>query len=136
MSKCRRLGCVEDAVERGNCKTHSSPTLNRKVNPRPSYRSLYNTAQWKRMRQRQLDDIPLCECCRFYGYLKPAIDVDHVVAHKGDRTLFFSTINLSSLCKECHAYKTQQERKGEFIDCRNGVIVNEHNKVIRSLEKP
>ena len=124
MGKCRRLGCVEDAVEQGNCKRHASATLNGKVNPRPSYRSLYNTAQWKRMRKNQLNQQPLCECCRFYGYLKPAIDVDHIYPHRGDRALFFDSSNLSSMCKKCHAYKTAEETKGIIYDYRNNSVLD------------
>ena len=53
------------------------------------YRHLYNTARWKRAREAQLRDHPLCRMHLDLGQVVPAAVVDHVKPHRGDVGLFF-----------------------------------------------
>lgn len=64
----------------------------------------YNTAQWKRLRLRKLQDSPLCEYCP-PGRQRPATQVDHVtpIADGGDP---WDMANLASCCGPCHSAKT------------------------------
>jgi 5-methylcytosine-specific restriction endonuclease McrA len=80
---------------------------------REDYRGLYKTARWKRMRKRQLDRHPMCQCPHCRGKGLEADTVDHKKPHKGDTKLFFDPRNLQSMNKDCHdKYKQSQERGG------------------------
>ena len=41
-----------------------------------------------------------------------ATDVDHIIPHKGDRSLLYDERNLQALCHECHSRKTFFEDGG------------------------
>lgn len=53
---------------------------------------------------------PTCRHCREKGIVRAAAEVDHIVPHRGDMTLFLDYDNTQSLCKPCHSVKT---RRGE-----------------------
>jgi 5-methylcytosine-specific restriction protein A len=74
-----------------------------------AYRKLYNTAQWRALRKRQLQDQPLCERCRAKGFLVAATVVNHRKPHKGDPALFSDPDNLQSACQPCHDGPIQAE---------------------------
>jgi 5-methylcytosine-specific restriction protein A len=38
-----------------------------------------------------------------------AADLDHIIPHKGDMTLFWDPTNWQGLCKGCHSRKTATE---------------------------
>lgn len=73
----------------------------------------YNNDRWKRSRALFLQLHPWCEECRKQGKLVPATDVDHIVPHRGDMTLFWDEGNWQALCHECHARKTYAETLGK-----------------------
>lgn len=68
----------------------------------------YNS-KWRRLRATVLRDQPLCVRCLPLGFVKAATDVDHIVPHKGNMTLFWDRNNLQPLCKSCHSHKTATE---------------------------
>ena len=47
--------------------------------------------------------------CDAEGLVTPSTTVDHIVPHKGDRTLFWDRTNWQALCKPCHDSKTARE---------------------------
>ena len=49
---------------------------------------------------------PLCVHCESAGRVTAATDVDHVIPHRGDETLFWREDNWQPLCKPCHSRKT------------------------------
>lgn len=56
---------------------------------------------------------PFCVYCDQQGRIIPATVVDHIIPHRGDKSLFFDTKNLQSLCKTCHdAVKQRFEKSG------------------------
>ena len=73
---------------------------------------LYKTPRWQRLREKVLrDQHHVCawrerrpETCRLQ-----AVEVDHIIRHQGDRSLFYDRSNLQGLCKSCHAAKTHDE---------------------------
>ena len=67
----------------------------------------YRTERWKRMRRAYLAEHPYCEHC---GAL--AVDLDHIIPHRGDSNLFWSRGNWQGLCKGCHSRKTAREDGG------------------------
>lgn len=79
------------------------------------YRKLYGTAMWKRLRERQLTNEPLCRFCLDCGDVVVATVVDHIKPHRGDECLFFDADNLRSLCKPHHDSEGQREDLGQAI---------------------
>lgn len=81
-----------------------------------TWRPLYKTAEWQRLRERVLvRDRYTCQrpaCGRLITQRKHAI-VHHIKAHKGDRNLFFDEQNCQTVCKQCHDGDVQSaERRG------------------------
>jgi 5-methylcytosine-specific restriction protein A len=60
--------------------------------------------RWLAIRARVLTANPLCVACQTKGQVKPAFEVDHVVALVNGGT--DDPENLQGLCIECHADKT------------------------------
>ena len=109
--KCRRVGCLNKSTHRGHCDVHQSTSTPANKRVRPDYHKLYNTAWWRRTRIHILNNSPLCVICKSYGYTTPAVDVDHIVDHKGDEELFYDGANLQALCRRCHSQKTNSTIK-------------------------
>ncbi|ELT48370.1 HNH endonuclease [Brucella intermedia] len=86
-----------------------------------SYRKLYKTSRWQRLRERQLTAHPLCVYCLQQEDVTPATVCDHVRPHRGDETLFFDPDNLQSLCAPCHDRVKQREELGQDV-IRFGLI--------------
>jgi 5-methylcytosine-specific restriction protein A len=66
-----------------------------------------------------LDKHPLC-ADPFKVHLEipePATVTDHIVAHKGDRRLFWDSKNWQSLCRACNSRKAA-EQEGAFGNAR------------------
>lgn len=61
------------------------------------YKHLYKTEKWKRISEQFRLAHPVCAFCG-----EKAQVVDHIKPHKGNVGLFFSNMNLQSLCKRCH----------------------------------
>ena len=78
-----------------------------------AWHALYNTSKWKRLRVLQLTAHPLCKLCLERGTPTVATVVDHVVPHRGDRTLFFLG-ELQSLCEPCHNIEKKREEMHGF----------------------
>lgn len=72
------------------------------ANPTRPWRGLYDRAEWKRLREAQLEAHPLCCMCLESEIVTPATVADHVRPHRGDESLFFDAGNLQSLCKRHH----------------------------------
>src|SRR5260370_41554376 len=70
---------------------------------RAPWHKWYSWAVWRKLRMLKLHRNPMCEVegCRY-----PATDVDHIVPHKGNWTLFLTLENLQSLCAHHHSQKT------------------------------
>ncbi|MEM4988818.1 HNH endonuclease signature motif containing protein [Collimonas sp. H4R21] len=83
-----------------------------------SYKHLYNTKRWYRLRWHQLNDHPLCAMHQALGQVVEATVADHITPHRGDEALFFDEENLQSLCKPCHdGAKQQLEKSGTLRGC-------------------
>ena len=108
---CKKPGCSNLVSGSGYCAEHSN--LERGYD---KYRG--NSAKrgydhkWRAARQRFLEQNPICKHCFEAGKLTPAVVVDHIVPHKGDRTLFWDRDNWQPLCASCHSTKTAKEDGG------------------------
>jgi len=96
-----------------------------------TWRHLYSTKRWYRLRWAQLQKTPLFEMCSKQGLVTAVSVVDHRKAHKGDDALFHDPTNLASLCKLHHdAAKQKAEMRGlDEVGCNeNGFpLSNNHH---------
>lgn len=86
---------------------HRPPSVGFKA--KRNYHQFYRQRIWWNpigLRQSQLRKQPLCQVCLATGQVTAAVDVDHVIPHRGSWTLFCDVDNLQSLCKPCHSAKT------------------------------
>lgn len=68
-------------------------------------------SRWQRESKRYLESHPLCVQCMKETpprYTKATV-VDHIIPHRGDKTLFWDRSNWQALCKRCHDSKTGRE---------------------------
>lgn len=116
--RCHKINC-RNFVE-GNdtyCEEHKGET-NRQYNKfretyDKEYVSFYHSKKWKEKRQQVLRrDNYLCQrCLKEFDIITIATLVDHIVPSKIDWELRLDINNLQSLCDECHAFKTSEDRK-------------------------
>jgi 5-methylcytosine-specific restriction protein A len=57
--------------------------------------------------QREGEHTPVMSRCYDEGRTKAAYQVDHVVPHRGDTSLFWDRSNWQSLCRSCGAAKSR-----------------------------
>lgn len=62
---------------------------------------------WQKARKKYLEAHPLCVECMKEGRYVRATDVDHIIPHRGDRTLFWDQGNWQALCHRHHSMKTR-----------------------------
>lgn len=63
--------------------------------------------EWRRLRQQQLNDYPLCADCEAAGRLQAAEEVHHRYPIAARPELRLDRGNLMSLCKSCHSRRTR-----------------------------
>lgn len=100
---CTYPGC-DTLVTGGRCADHSTKAVERN----PEVKSLYNSRQWRMIREMELMLNPWCVCCMAKGYHVEATEVHHKVPHRGDRVKFFEG-PFECLCKSCHSSETAKE---------------------------
>ena len=79
---------------------------------RSSYRRGYDS-RWQKASKRFLKTHPFCVRCRENGQFVRATVVDHIIPHRGDKTLFWDEKNWQPLCKSCHDHKTMTDDRNE-----------------------
>ena len=72
----------------------------------PDTRRRYGRA-WKRIRDRYVEDHPLCEMCKKAGKLTPTEEVHHILPLSRGGT--HARSNLMALCKSCHSEITARD---------------------------
>jgi 5-methylcytosine-specific restriction protein A len=82
--------------------------------PRGSAHARGYDHRWQVARERFLsrEENLFCKRCEAEGKTIAATIVDHVVPHRGNRTLFWDETNWQALCKPCHDRKTATEDGG------------------------
>lgn len=78
------------------------------------YRHLYSTARWKRTRQAQLAEHPLCETCLERGIITPATVCNHKDKDSKATPDGFFAGPFSSLCAPCHDQTEQRQEKAGY----------------------
>ena len=133
-TKCSSLRCKNPRSKLNSyCVEHGGKnTID--TEQRKEFVSMYQTTQWRTLRQRQLSIQPLCESCMTKGRVSNANHVDHVFPWaKINKSAFYNNL-FQSLCPECHSDKTVQERQGVFTHYATGkqYTVNDYQTVMRS----
>jgi 5-methylcytosine-specific restriction enzyme A len=99
---CSFRGCPE-LTEGKYCDKHQKLYSSE----RESAASRGYDSRWRAASKRYLNNNPLCVHCLENNEMVKATVVDHVVPHRGDKTLFWDQSNWQSLCKRCHDRKTR-----------------------------
>ena len=68
--------------------------------------------KWQKAREQHLREHPLCVMCQAQGRVTEATVVDHIVAHRGDQSVFWDRSNWQSLCATHHSRDKQREEQG------------------------
>lgn len=79
------------------------------------YPEIYNCKRWKNLRDRRLQENPLCKYCEASGDITAADTVDHITPHRGDLELAFDYDNTQSLCKPCHDVHADAKDRGKVM---------------------
>jgi 5-methylcytosine-specific restriction protein A len=59
--------------------------------------------RWRHVSAGHLLKRPMCVCCAANGRVTAATLVDHIVPHRGCKTLFWDAANRQGLCDNCHS---------------------------------
>lgn len=92
-----------------------SATPNKAINiaepVQPSHLLPYGE-KWKKARDKFLAEHKYCVYCERRGIKTTATVCDHIVPHKGDKSLFWNKDNWQALCNHCHnTIKAEEERR-------------------------
>lgn len=104
LKPCKHPSCPELTIG-CYCDKHSSL----KNNKRESAERRGYDSRWRTARKRYLSSHPLCVSCLKDNKIVKAEVVDHIVPHRGNKTLFWDETNWQALCKRCHDRKTMTE---------------------------
>lgn len=100
------------ACDGGRCDKHQrSKSRQQYETTRRKDRQFYKRKRWESVRSAKLNRTPLCEDCWERGRVTPATEVHHVVERKVDPSRAYDLGNLQSLCKRCHARRSNAERR-------------------------
>ncbi|EDM66153.1 hypothetical protein PE36_00110 [Moritella sp. PE36] len=73
--------------------------------------NIYNSSKWRALRERKIQNSPICELCNTIDILTPAAEIDHWLEIIDFRMLIWDLDNLVSLCAPCHRQKTAEYRR-------------------------
>lgn len=71
--------------------------------------------RWNKARLNFLEDHPFCVYCEQAGRSSRAVVVDHIKAHKQDKSRFWDESNWQALCETCHNAVKQAEERSGFV---------------------
>ena len=112
-SQCAEMRCKAPSIKGSvYCEAHAPKNL--AVSKRREQDTIYRSAAWQSIRQRQLSMHPLCQACHLEGRLTPAQVVDHVFRWKDYGRQAFTLNLFSSLCAPCHSRKGHLEQRNIF----------------------
>lgn len=109
LKPCQYPGCPEITTD-SYCPEHAKLIAARAEKRRPSAAKRGYDSRWRRYSKQFLRSHPLC--VNFSECHNPAVLVDHIKPHRGDRHLFWDPANHQAMCKPCHDRKTAGEDGG------------------------
>src|SRR5262245_60288672 len=115
------------------CPRHGKRERSRETEP--DYSSLYDSRRWSQTSDLHLRRYTRCgdrperapltndsQCAARQQTVAAAV-CDHIVPHKGNLKLFWSSTNRQSLCLRCHGIKSQKERRQSAPIIRVATVV-------------
>jgi 5-methylcytosine-specific restriction enzyme A len=83
----------------------------------PVIKRLYDSRRWRAAAKYFLfqEENQLCKICLSFGRETLATIVDHIIPHKGNIDLFWSSDNWQGLCPHCHSSIKKQIEAGKQI---------------------
>ena len=110
---CNHPGCnLLLAYGQAYCEPHQKMRQQLSDSRRGSSNARGYGVAWQKARAGYLRNHPLCKAHQEQGLLVPSSVVDHIIPHKGDKTLFWDSSNWQPLCKRCHDIKTATQDGG------------------------
>ena len=110
---CATSGCTQSTYGRW-CEAHRKESYKVKsLNYDKEYKKWYSTKAWRNTRADVLALEPMCRTCSAMGINNVATDVDHVIPHEGNDSLFWDRANMQPLCHRCHSSKTMHETRAK-----------------------
>lgn len=119
---CLTQGCPNVGTKEG--RGYCQPCARRRDQRRGSRQERGYSERWLRASERFRAQHPICgerqdgelypehsRCVR-ENIVTQATEVDHIVAHRGNKALFWNRANWQSLCHPCHSTKTAREGGG------------------------
>jgi len=114
LSPCRHPGCYT-LTRQSYCDKHIAQhqrQSRRQQDNRESAARRGYGKKWRQESKQYLASHPWCVSCLAAGRRTPAVEVDHIKSHKGDKKLFWDRKNWQGLCHSCHSAKTAREDGG------------------------
>ena len=109
---CSVPGCPKAAARDGRCVDHAKTLRREQDQGKQKTAELGYGGDWQKARRMYLRRNPLCLNCLSKGKTTAATVVDHIIPHRGNKTLFWDQGNWQSLCAPCHNAKTFRETIG------------------------
>jgi len=112
---CNKPGCRKLTIDRycDEHKGYNKQTKRQADRWRGNSNERGYTYAWSKAREAYLQQHPYCaHCLQQDGRYEPATVVDHIIPHKGDKTLFWDRDNWQALCARHHNMKTAREDGG------------------------
>lgn len=103
----------------------------------PIYIKLINSKKWKELRNRKLQEHPICEVCENQGKSTLAIEVHHRIPVESGASksrmeaLMFNYSNLMSICHACHV----EIHRRMFSHSKEAVKANNQRSTQRFINK-
>ena len=117
-TKCSMLGCKNErsktntmCLEHGGRDVFDYKRYNQSER-RKAGLDLYQSKQWRQLRQIELSKNPLCAACLAGGIVRQAQHLDHVFPWMQVGGNAFYVNLFQCLCQSCHSEKTQLEQMG------------------------
>ena len=112
-SPCRFPGCTELTRDSsGYCQACKATVSKQYERTRETATARGYSSRWRKVRDRYLQEHPLCIECEGEGRTEVATVVDHILPHKGDQALFWDPSNWQPLCRFHHNRKTASQDGG------------------------
>jgi 5-methylcytosine-specific restriction enzyme A len=110
LKQCMHPGCRELTTS-DRCPEHKKKSWDESDRLRGTRTERGYSNRWLKARESYLIHHPLCKHCLEDGIKELATEVDHIIPHRGDMSIFWKHDNWQGLCTYHHRIKTAKESK-------------------------
>jgi len=112
---CSRPGCLNYGTAKGLCDKHTVARSGKWKDKDGENRKTNYGSFWGQLRARIMKrDGYLCQPCKHKNRLTKAVEVDHIIPKSSGG--HDNLDNLQSICRKCHAIKTNAEAVNGRLD--------------------